>query len=188
MTVKKWGLMLGALGFGCVVVCGFLLVKRVYQERQQTYELIQFSYSAYPSYQKQVAILFKKNYGFEVDPKDFAIGLVDLNDDGIREIIAIAYSNRISGTNGCYTAVFCQSKYGFQLLWDKHLTYGCLGAKVHKTNGYHDIISFVAHNSFTNTRYVKYTLAWISKDGYEYLGTSEPMTQQEREYVDNEVL
>ena len=165
-----------------------LLMWHVYQARQNAYEPIHFSYTKYPHYQKQVvALLAKNNNGIEVDPQYLAVGLTDLNDDGNNEIIVISWATRISGVCGCYTGIYSQSRHGLQLLWDKHLTYGHLAKKAHKTNGYHDILSFVAGNSFAKAPYLKHTLSWVSCDGYEYLG-SEPMTMQEKEALKHEIL
>ena len=182
--VKFLGIGLGLVG----LVGASILLWCAYQSNQNTYEHIHFSYTRYPEYQKQVVTILAKNYnGLEVNPQDLAIGLTDLNDDGNNEIIVISWATRISGMCGCYTGIYYQSRQGLRLLCDKNLTYGYLAKKMHKTNGYHDILSFVAGDSFAKEKYLKHTLAWINHDGYEYL-VSEPMTIQEREVFSHEIL
>jgi hypothetical protein len=152
------------------------------------YERIRFSYKKYPFHQKQVAYLVnKKSEGLSVCPEDIAIALTDLNDDRNPEVVVISWASGISGMGGCYTGIYSQTKQRLRLLWDHHLTDGNLAKMFHKTNGYHDLLSFVKGNSFSQGKNLKHTLVWMGQEGYDYI-KSESMTKQEREMFEDEEL
>ncbi len=168
---------------------GLLCMGQFCFQNGPTYEPIIFSYDKYPQYQRQVAKLLNQKTGglLNVFPSDIGIALIDLNDDGVKEIIAYSIASGISGAGGGYTGIYSQKNAEIQLLLDHNLTFGNLAKTPHKTNGYYDIVSFVIGMSISKDKDRKHTLSWVRTYGYDYVSTDH-VTDKERKAFGNENL
>jgi hypothetical protein len=182
------------LNFQCIfliLICmvamisiGWFLQKKVYD---CPYEPVHFSFTKLPEVRKKIADLVMQKYSPNtvVTLADVGIFVKDLNDDGIDEYIVLVTANGFTAVGGIHTAIYTQKNGKPTLLWDRSLTFGKLAILHHKTNGYHDIWSFVlGHTEKSADR--KHVLIW-TKNGYDY-GQSEYVTDQERQELMNEKL
>jgi hypothetical protein len=146
-----------------------------------TYERIIFSNEKYPDHRKQIAsFLNKDREGISILPEDVEIALVDLDGDKYPEIIVYSMASGISGAGGGYTGFYRQTASGLKLLSDSCLTAGSLYKSSHKTNGYHDILSYVVGWRLDPEEDRKLLLVWDRKQGYDYTWMRK-ISQEERE-------
>jgi hypothetical protein len=156
-----------------------------YSLQQPEYERIRFSYDRYPDYQKQIFKLLIQEFDLaqtSLLPSDIGVSLLDLNDDGIKEIIVyIQQAGGFGGSRGGHTGFYSQKEGNIRLLSDRCLTQGTLAKATHKTNGYHDIVSFVF--ILPDEKYYKHTLAWVQPFGYEYVRTESVSEHEKKEFT-----
>ena len=185
MKIKNKKILISSLILAAVA----LAIGGYYFFRASKDKKIVFSYDRYPKYQAKIAYLLNQEFEFiSISPSDLSIALVDLNDDGIPEVIAYSLASGISGAGGGYTGIYSQTKSGLKLIWDQSLTDGDLAKSMHKTNGYHDLISYViGWDPPYKSKDRKHTLAWVGPNGYDYV-RSESVTDREREAYKHENL
>ena len=148
---------------------------------QPQFERIIFSYEKYPDYRKEIACLLNKKYdGISIFLEDMAIALVDLNGDRLPEIIVYSMAGGISGSGGGYTGFYQKTPLGIKLLSDSCLTDGSLYKTTHKTNGYHDVLSYVVGRRSDPDEDRKLLLVWKKTYGYDYTWMKK-ISQEERE-------
>ena len=176
MKMKK-----GLFLFGGLILVGMSIFLWKSKFLDPKFERIIFSHEKYPDYRKQIASLLNKKYdGISIYPEDMAIAVVDLNGDGLPEIIVYSMAGGISGSGGGYTGFYQQTPSGLKLLSDSCLTAGTLYKSNHKTNGYHDVLSYVVGWKLDPERDRKLLLAWDKKRGYDYVWMKK-ISQKERE-------
>ena len=179
MNLKK-KISIGVLLIIIILIGVLIFFGSTYSINPRIGEHIQFSYTKYPGYQTQIADLLCKNYdGFEVDPHELAIGLTDLNDDGLDDIVVFSRASGISGYGGGYTGFYLVTSRGLKFLSDMCLTEGHLYKCSQKTNGYYDILSYVVGYNSDPLEDRKLLLSWDQKSGYDYKWIK-PITDKER--------
>jgi hypothetical protein len=176
------------LGFLAVLMLGVGAWRLYVFYSKPKFEPIIFSNQEYLGYRKQIALLINQEFEcVNVYPSDLGIALVDLNDDGTEEVIVYSLASGISGAGGGFTRIYHHTKSGLSLLWTRSLTDGRLSKSTHKTNGYHDIVSYViGWDPLDKSKDQKHTLAWTGK-GYDYI-SSQGVSNQERKMFTHENL
>ena len=170
---------LGIFGFFILLGISTFLWKSKFLDPK--FERIIFSNEKYTDQRKQVASLLNKKYdGIAVLPEDIEMALVDLDGDKHPEVIVYSMASGISGAGGGYTGFYQQTPSGLKLLSDSCLTAGTLYKSTHKTNGYHDVLSYVVGWKLDPERDRKLLLAWDKKRGYDYVWMKK-ISQEERE-------
>ncbi len=180
MSFPKWGVFFVVIGMA--VIFGTVAW---WQKGECQYERIYFSYDRYPDYQKQIFKLLIQEFDLaETDllPSDIGVSLLDLNDDGIEEIIIyIQQAGGFGGSRGGHTGFYSQKGGSIHLLSDRYMTQGTLAKLTHKTNGYHDIVSFVF--ILPDKKYYQHTLAWVQPFGYDYVKTASISEHERKEFT-----
>lgn len=188
MKIEAWakGLIgLIVLVMGCAAL--ILTYLRVQTKQEPGYQPIIFSDHGYPEYQKQLAVLLDPE-DKELPPEDIAIALVDLNDDGVKEIIAFVFNSKWGGSGGNITVIYQQNGKRLTQLSDVGNTYGALAVLPHKTAGYHDIASYAEGFPIGTGQYNKHILAWDEQQTDYGYSQSIRITKEALESFLNETL
>jgi hypothetical protein len=75
---------------------------------------------------------------------DYYYNRVDLNDDGIPEVLVYLFGPGVCGTGGCDALVLEPANGGYRLVSDMVLARNPIVVSEHKTHGWHDLIMFIA--------------------------------------------
>lgn len=111
---------------------------------------VKFEYSAY---QDERAIVYlehkedfeefakmQKDMGEIVDKPEIGIALYDLNNDGIKDVLAYIRHKFYCGSHGCAFEIYLSSASGeFKRTADERVVYGNVQILDHQTKGMHDI-------------------------------------------------
>ncbi len=168
-----------------LIICGFLLSSGVANGELESYQHIKFSVSKYPSEQSAViTLLLRQGELQEADiPKiEIHISKIDINYDGILDVVSLVGGAGFSGTAGHRTDVFIVSRAGqWRHIWYR-VTYGMMAFLKESHNGYRDLV-IVGFGGHTHTKEGFHVLVW---NGREYVyDRTEPLTVGEWEVFDD---
>ena len=168
-----------------LLIIGSLALDRACYSQKPKYDRIIFSDTRYPEYQKQLALLIDPEEQ-ELKAGDIGIALIDLNDDGIKEIIGfVLYGRFYTSVTGNSTVIYQQYQGKLLPLWKDSATEGRLAILKHKTGQYHDIVSIAEDFPSGEGKFSKHCLAWdAQKNSYVYI-QSEAVTDEEKELFIN---
>ncbi|MDF2557631.1 MAG: hypothetical protein K0R71_1459 [Bacillales bacterium] len=79
-----------------------------------------------------------------IDKVRYYYNMIDLNGDGIPEVFVFLTGSKLCGNEGCMAAIFKTTARGFQLLSKISPVFQPIVVSTEKTNGYHDIITYVS--------------------------------------------
>lgn len=109
----------------------FVFLHRLYTEKRRNIQL-------------EAAIAREFHLKKGTDKVRYYYNEIDLNDDGIPEVVVYLVGNKFCGNEGCSVAIFKSTIPGYQLLSNISPVFQPIVVSAERTNGYHDLIVYVS--------------------------------------------